>query len=157
MDLYGVTPSVGRLYGIMYFQHEPMTLDEMKDELGMSKPSMSTAVKKLQDNEMVQKSWKKGSRRDMFIAQKDFFKSFSQFFCKKWEKEVIVNLEASIKAEEMLEKIINNDDIDEGIREEAKVYYEQINESKYYYKWLKRLVDSFKSGDIYKCIPKNDE
>lgn len=37
MNLYGIAPSIGRLYGMMFFHHEPLTLDEMKDELGMSK------------------------------------------------------------------------------------------------------------------------
>lgn len=46
MDLYGITRSVGILYGTMYMRDE-MTLDEMREELQMSKPSMSTGVKKL--------------------------------------------------------------------------------------------------------------
>ncbi len=45
MDLYGITRSVGILYGTMYMRDE-MTLDEMREELQMSKPSMSTGVKK---------------------------------------------------------------------------------------------------------------
>ncbi|PWZ98048.1 GbsR/MarR family transcriptional regulator, partial [Staphylococcus pseudintermedius] len=45
MDLYGINRSVGNLYGIMLFK-ESMTLDEMRQELQMSKPSMSAGVKK---------------------------------------------------------------------------------------------------------------
>ena len=44
MDLYGITRSAGILYGTMYLNEE-MTLDEMREELQMSKPSMSTGVK----------------------------------------------------------------------------------------------------------------
>ncbi|MDI5789788.1 hypothetical protein PO124_19530 [Bacillus licheniformis] len=44
MDLYGITRSAGILYGTMYLSDE-MTLDEMREELQMSKPSMSTSVK----------------------------------------------------------------------------------------------------------------
>lgn len=154
MDLYGVTPSVGRLYGTMYFHIEPMTLDEMKDELAMSKPSMSTAVKKLQENEMVQKTWLKGSRRDCYIAEKDFFNNFLHFFTKKWEKEVTVNLNASDKAIAMFEEILNDPDATDEIKEQAKIYIKQIDESKVYYTWLSRLVDGVKSGEIYKYFPK---
>ena len=46
MDLYGINRSVGNLYGIMVFEGS-MTLDEMRQQLQMSKPSMSTGVKKL--------------------------------------------------------------------------------------------------------------
>lgn len=44
MDLYGINRSVGNLYGIMVFEGS-MTLDEMRQQLQMSKPSMSTGVK----------------------------------------------------------------------------------------------------------------
>ncbi len=54
MDLYGITRSVGILYGTMYMRDE-MTLDEMREELQMSKPSMSTGVKKPQDLNVVKK------------------------------------------------------------------------------------------------------
>ena len=44
MDLYGINRSVGNLYGIMVFEGS-MTLDEMRQQLQMSKPSMSAGVK----------------------------------------------------------------------------------------------------------------
>ena len=42
MDLYGTNRSVGNLYGTMVFEGS-MTLDEMREHLQMSKPSMSLA------------------------------------------------------------------------------------------------------------------
>ena len=47
IHLYGLTPSAGRQYGTMFFHDEPMTLDDMTEELGMSKTSMSTSVRAL--------------------------------------------------------------------------------------------------------------
>lgn len=73
MDLYGVTHSIGRLYGVLYFSEEPMTLNQMSNSLGMSKPSMSTGIHSLVDIEMVQKVWRKGERKDLYKAEKDFF------------------------------------------------------------------------------------
>ena len=52
MDLYGINRSVGNLYGIMVFEGS-MTLDEMRQQLQMSKPSMSSGVKKLQEFDIV--------------------------------------------------------------------------------------------------------
>src|SRR4051794_23951302 len=49
MDLYGVTPSIGRLYGVLYLSEEAMTLNQMSNSLGMSKPSMSTGIHSLMD------------------------------------------------------------------------------------------------------------
>ncbi|MDF0140497.1 GbsR/MarR family transcriptional regulator, partial [Staphylococcus pseudintermedius] len=62
MDLYGINRSVGNLYGIMLFK-ESMTLDEMRQELQMSKPSMSAGVKKLQEFDIVKQRLTRGSRK----------------------------------------------------------------------------------------------
>lgn len=156
MDLYGVTPSVGHLYGIMYFKHEPMTLDEMKEALGMSKPSMSTSVRKLQDINIVQKVWQKGTRRDSFVAEKNYFNYFSNFFGMKWEREVNMFLVSIRKAQEQLNEVIENSETDETLRERAVLDYKQLDNAKIYYRWLEKLTKLTKSGEIYKYIPVED-
>ena len=47
IHLYGLPPSAGRQYGMMFFQNKPSTLDQMAEELGMSKTSMSTSIRSL--------------------------------------------------------------------------------------------------------------
>ncbi|MFD1904113.1 hypothetical protein ACFSQ7_08640 [Paenibacillus rhizoplanae] len=37
MDLYGANYSFGQLYGVMFFEDKPMTLEEMKQVMNMSK------------------------------------------------------------------------------------------------------------------------
>ncbi len=81
MDLYGINRSVGNLYGIMVFEGS-MTLDEMRQQLQMSKPSMSTGVKKLQEYDIVKQQFTRGSRKQHFIAEKDFFTFFRNFLLK---------------------------------------------------------------------------
>ncbi|SUM35203.1 transcriptional regulator [Staphylococcus gallinarum] len=56
MDLYGINRSVGNLYGTMLFE-DSMTLDEMREELQMSKPSMSAGVKRLQEFDIVKQKF----------------------------------------------------------------------------------------------------
>jgi len=65
MDLYGVSPSIGRLYATLYLTDQ-MNLDEMREELGMSKPSMSTGIRKLQKNGMVKKKFQRGSKKHTY-------------------------------------------------------------------------------------------
>ncbi len=81
MDLYGTNRSVGNLYGTMVFEGS-MTLDEMRHQLQMSKPSMSAGVKKLQEFDIVKQQFTRGSRKQHFIAEKDF-SSFSETFSLK--------------------------------------------------------------------------
>ncbi|AIF44972.1 hypothetical protein X953_19280 [Virgibacillus sp. SK37] len=156
MDLYGVTPSVGRLYATMYFKHEPITLDEMKDALGMSKPSMSTSVRKLQEINIVQKVWQKGSRKDSFIAEKNFFNYFTQFYGMKWEREVSMYLASLKKAQALLKEVIEDSETDEASREKAELDYQQLADAMVYYRWLEKLTKLTKSGEIFDYIPVDD-
>ncbi|PRR90927.1 MULTISPECIES: choline uptake/conversion transcriptional regulator CudC [unclassified Bacillus (in: firmicutes)] len=152
MDLYGITRSAGILYGTMYLNEE-MTLDEMREDLQMSKPSMSTGVKKLQDMNIVKKTFHRGQRKHSFVAEKDFFKFFTNFFPQKWEREVEVNLAAIEEAQERLQEVASDDQLEEHVREEAQQLLEQLESSKAYYDWLRRLAESVHSGKIFDYIP----
>ena len=153
MDLYGVTSSVGRLYGTLYFQRVPMTLDEMKDELGMSKPSMSMAVRSLLEMKVVQKVWQKGNRKDLYVAEKDFFKFFQVFFTDKWRREIEVNLHAINDALLEIEASLEDPNLYGEKRQEVKELKDQIDKSKVYYHWLDDLVRSLESGRLFELIP----
>ncbi|WP_018932395.1 choline uptake/conversion transcriptional regulator CudC [Gracilibacillus lacisalsi] len=156
MDLYGVTPSIGRLYATMYFKHDPLTLDDMKNDLGMSKPSMSTAVRKLQDINIVKKVWRRGSRKDLFMAEKNFFQYFSHFFGDKWEREAKLNLSSINDAIEKLQEVLNMEEIDVEMKRRAEQDIQQLTEYRNYCHWLERLVESVESGEIFEFLPIED-
>ena len=85
MDLYGVYRSVGNLYGTMVFQGS-MTLDEMREQLQMSKPSMSAGVKKLQEFDLVKQQITRGSIKQHYMAEKDIIIVFNNNIPKKWDR-----------------------------------------------------------------------
>ncbi|MEO2076848.1 MAG: GbsR/MarR family transcriptional regulator [Bacillus sp. (in: firmicutes)] len=154
MNLYGVTESIGRLYGSLYFQEGPLTLDEMKDELGMSKTSMSTAVRSLLELKMVGKVWKKGVRKDLYQAEPDWYQTFIDFFSIKWRAGISINVSAMEKSLFELQSLLEDEQVDTKIKEEAQMDIEKLTDALEYYDWLNRLVDSFESKEIFKYIPK---
>ncbi|HHY74980.1 MAG TPA: GbsR/MarR family transcriptional regulator [Bacillus bacterium] len=157
MNLYGITDSVGRLFGLLFFSQNPMTLDEMKDELGMSKTSMSTSVRNLMDLKMVDKVWKKGVRKDLYQAEEDWYQTFIDLFTVKWRPAILMNVSSIEKSLKDLNNLVMRDDVDSEIREEAKQMIEKLHACSDYYRWLNRLVDSFESHEIFKFIPKSEE
>jgi len=154
MNLYGVTPSVGRLWGLMYFHDDPMTLDEMKQELGMSKTSMSTSVRNLMDLKMVDKVWKKGIRKDLYQVEEDWYQTFIDFFTIKWRNGISMNVSAIQKSLNELQELMEDEHISTDIKEEAKNDIVKLKNALEYYFWLDRLVDSFESHEIFNFIPK---
>ncbi|RFB18161.1 GbsR/MarR family transcriptional regulator [Bacillus sp. HNG] len=154
MNLYGVTPSVGRLWGLMYFQDEPMTLDDMKQELGMSKTSMSTSVRNLVELKMVDKVWKKGIRKDLYEVEEDWYQTFIDFFTIKWRSGISMNVSAIQKSLSDLKELIKDEQVSNEIKVEAESDILKLNKALEYYFWLNRLVDSFESHEIFTFVPK---
>lgn len=154
INLYGVTESVGRLYGSLYFQEEPMTLDAMKDELGMSKTSMSTSVRGLMELKMVEKVWKRGERKDLYRAEMDWYQTFSDLFTIKWRAGVSANINAIEKSKKELFELLNCDNLDDEVRLEAEKMLAKLDYALEYYDWLQRLVNSFESKEIFDYIPR---
>src|SRR5690625_364809 len=156
MDLYGVTPSAGTLYATLYL-NEQMNIDEMRNELNRSKPSMSTGVRKLHSNGMVKKVHQKGTRKHIYTAEKDFFKSFMTYYCQMWQREVDMNTEAVREAEVYLQRVMEDKQVSDDLRERAKEHFELVNNSKIYYRWLERLTNSVKTGEIFSFLPKEEQ
>ncbi|BFT69436.1 GbsR/MarR family transcriptional regulator [Paenibacillus sp. P36] len=155
MDLYGVTQSIGHLYGMLFFQNKPMTLDEMGEAMEMSKTSMSTGVRTLVDLKMVNKVWEKGTRKDLYEVEMDWFQTFSDYFSLKWRKALEINLSSLNKSKNELKQLKQLYPDDAVLQAILQTDLDKIDEAIRYYQWLDRLIDSFETGDIFNLIPKD--
>lgn len=156
MNLYGITSSVGRLYGILYFSDQPMTLDDMRDELQMSKTSMSTGVRSLSEMRMVESTFKRGIRKDLYESEEDWYKSFTSLFGNRWRQHTETNIEEADEAIAELEDILSNTE-DEELKKKINNDIERFRYAQNYYEWLMKFIQVIESGEIFQYIPKNKE
>jgi DNA-binding transcriptional regulator GbsR (MarR family) len=154
MELYGITLSVGHLYGTLLFEDDPMNLDEMGHALGMSKTSMSTGVRTLLDMNMVNKVWVKGSRKDHYEVEHDWYQNFIDYFSLKWKKAADSNMQALRKSAQELKELLTHEDLSGILSEKVKLDLRRIENYLDYYDWLFRLIEAFESHKIYEFIPK---
>lgn len=155
MNLYGIQPSIGRLYGTLYFADNPMTLDDMREALSMSKTSMSTGVRVLSDMKMVESIYRKGIRKDLYQSEEDWYKSFTSLFGIRWRNQTEVNLEEAEEAIENLERLLQKTE-DETLRAKIDQDLGKLHYAKSYYKWLMDFIKVIESGEIFKYVPKNE-
>ena len=66
---FGLTPSVGQIYGLLYLSAEPLSLDEIAESLDLSKASASIGTRQLESLHAVQVSSKNADRRDYWEAR----------------------------------------------------------------------------------------
>ncbi|WP_433945687.1 GbsR/MarR family transcriptional regulator [Paenibacillus sp. SN-8-1] len=156
MDLYGITLSTGHLYGLLFFADKPMTLDEMGQEMKMSKTSMSTGVRTLLDLKMVNKVWEKGSRKDLYEVEYDWYQTFNDFFAIKWRKAVETNLNVLRRSIQEMDKWIAEAE-EAAVKRVLTEDQRKMKEASEYYLWLDRLIDTLESGEIYKLVPRQVE
>ncbi|MBP1949754.1 GbsR/MarR family transcriptional regulator [Virgibacillus litoralis] len=156
MVIYGVTPSVGRIYGVLYFSSEPLTLDEIKDQVAMSKASVSNGMRELLETDMVTKVWMKGDRKDHYVAEKDYLRNFITFFIKKIRQERNLIMKATEQVEPALEAIVK-DTSDDQVKEEATKDLALIRNSYDYFNWTMRFANAMESGDIFNYLPKQQK
>lgn len=154
MDLYGITMSTGLLYGTLLFQDKSMTLDEMGEALGMSKTSMSTGVRTLMDLNMVEKIWKKGTRKDHYEVNLDWYQNFIDLFSVRWRHACEQNVVSLKKSLLELRALRETEEITEQDRERVDLSIERIENGLEYYHWLSRLIDTFESHEIFQFVPK---
>ncbi|AKG36252.1 GbsR/MarR family transcriptional regulator [Paenibacillus durus] len=156
MDLYGVTLSIGHLYGYMYFKQGPVTLDELSKSMGMSKTSMSTGVRTLLDLKMIDKVWEKGTRKDLFEASSDWYQNFSDYFSIKWRKAVESNMNALAKSLNEIRAIKEEYAGDEALAALLTKDENKIGDAMKYYRWLLKLIVALETGEIFELIPKEE-
>lgn len=136
-DAFGLNRLVAQLYVLLYFNGEPMSLDEIVKALGVSKGSVSVNIRELEKWGVVNNVWIKGSRKDYYQAEADLKKAMFnkiRFTIEKRSREVDSMVEEFEKA---IDAMGNPDD-----KQDAKVlmnYRRKLKEIKK----LKSFVLSF--------------
>ncbi|MFB6109377.1 MAG: GbsR/MarR family transcriptional regulator [Halodesulfurarchaeum sp.] len=105
-ELYGLSRSYGRLYGILYFKDEPVSLDDLVDESGYAKSTVSTAMKKMETLHVVQRRSLPGEGKRIFYeAETDFWQIFQSFLEHEVKREIDIMSRALDSAAETLSGI----------------------------------------------------
>src|SRR6266481_7280159 len=69
-----LTALQGRIFGLLYLQRRPLSLDEIASELEQSKSNISVNIRGLSDWHLVRRTTVGGSRRDHYEAATDFWR-----------------------------------------------------------------------------------
>ncbi|MBU5593997.1 GbsR/MarR family transcriptional regulator [Amphibacillus sp. MSJ-3] len=156
MGLYGITPSIGRLYGKLYFSEEPMSLDDLRDALKMSKTSMSTGVRALAEMNMVEPAFRKGVRKDLYQSEEDWYQSFTSLFGNRWRHHTEQNIEEAAQAILVLEELAEQS-TDQLLKTNIALDIERLQYAQNYYRWLMKFIEVIESGEIFEYVPKEEE
>lgn len=139
-ELYGLNRSYGRLYGVLFFSDGPVSLDELVDESGYAKSTVSTAMKALERLHLVHRRSVAGEGKKAFYeAETDFWRVVQEFLRSEVQREITVMTRALDSAEQTLEAA--DDD-------RARRDLERVRSLKATYERSQKLVDLLTSGSV---------
>jgi len=95
---------IGQIYAHMYFSPEPQTLDDLTQELGISKGSASMAVRQLEQWGALRRLWVKGDRKDYYEATDEFGKILRRVLLESIGQRMEIADELLEEAEQLLQK-----------------------------------------------------
>lgn len=105
---FGLGRLTGQIYALLYLSPSPIALEEIAEQLGVSKASISITIRQMERWTAVRKVWVKGDRRDFYEAETDFRKILREGFLETLQKKLntagkhLEQVEA--KAKETLQK-----------------------------------------------------
>jgi len=148
---WGFPKAMGAIYGAIYLSSDPVTLDELVEQVGVSKGAVSTNVRKLERLNMVHKQIKVGDRKDYYIPENNFWKVLQGVLRQRQSSEFDLALQAVDESLEMIKASDEDEDL-------AQFYQERIERMSSFFKTLDRIVsaiaalDEFRLSTLHKLL-----
>ncbi len=156
---WGFPKAMGAIYGAIYLSPDPLTLDDMVKQVGISKGAASTNVRSLERLKMIHKQLKVGDRKDYYIAETDFWKIVKGVLKEREQSEFDLALRSVSESLEML-KGINKKAAD---KELVAFYEKRMKATKKFFGQLDNIVativaiNDLKSSTLKKWFEKSKE
>ena len=72
---WGFPKGMGAIFAVLYLSPDPLSLDELARQTGLTKGAISTEIRALARMGLVYRSSKLGDRKDYYAAETDFYKA----------------------------------------------------------------------------------
>ncbi len=73
-NFWGFSKGMGAIFGVLYLSPNALSLDELVEQVGITKGAVSTNVRQLERLGLVHKKVVMGERKDYYEAETDFWK-----------------------------------------------------------------------------------
>lgn len=156
MNSYGFPRSMGHIIASIYYEQKPMGLNELAESTGMSKTRMSQLLRQMVQLNIAEKVFVKGSRRDIYTVEENYYQTFISLFTSNWREVVTRNrrIDQSILRE--IEDIQQNTTLNNEQQKKVDHHLQDAKESIEFFDWVNRLIELFESQEIFKHVPKKN-
>jgi DNA-binding transcriptional regulator GbsR (MarR family) len=87
-DEWGVNRSVSQIHGLLYLSEEPLTAEDIAEQLGMARSNVSNSIKELLAWNLIRRVPILGDRRDHFEAETDIWEIAARIAAGRKQREI---------------------------------------------------------------------
>jgi DNA-binding transcriptional regulator GbsR (MarR family) len=156
---WGFPKAMGAIYGAIYLSPGPLTLDEIVEQVGVTKGAVSTHVRTLERLGIVHKQIKLGDRKDYYEAEEDFWKVIKGVLRERERQEFDLALRTVENSLGMVDQVAG-----QGVDPQLAAFYRQRMENmQRFFHSLDNMVamllalDTLRSGAISKLLGKKGD
>lgn len=158
-NFWGFSKAMGAIYGAIYLSPQPISLDKLVEQVGVSKGAVSTNVRTLERLGMVHKQIQLGDRKDYYLAETDFWKIARGVLREREQQEFDLALRTVSESIEMAQSPAAA----EADAELATFYQERMNNMQDFFNNLDNLVamlialDNLRSGTLSRMFSSSSQ
>lgn len=144
-EVYGLSRSAGRVYGVLYFADEPLSIPELVEETGYAKSTISSVTRKLDRIGLLhRRSSEGGGRRVKFEPERELWFVIQDVLQQYLHREISTTRRTLDRALEQLEAM---DDTEATAEKAARV--EALRES---YTELRDLLEISRDRTVAEIV-----
>lgn len=157
-NFWGFPKAMGAIFGAVYLSPTPMSLDEIVEQVGVTKGSVSTNVRTLERLGMVHKQIRLGDRKDYYEAEADFWKIIKGVLREREQSEFDLALRT---VNDSLEMIIEAE-LDDSDTDLALFYQQRMENMQRFFNSLDNIVatllalDNLRFNSVSKMFGKSN-
>jgi DNA-binding transcriptional regulator GbsR (MarR family) len=153
-QFWGYPKAMGAIYAVLYLSPEPLSLDEVAVQAGISKGAASTNLRALDRLKMVHKQVRIGERKDFYVAEIDFWKMIRGILQERQKSE----FDHAIRTVGESLQMIQPAGVGPSAAEQAAFYRQRLQAMESFFHTLDNLVatilalDELRSGAIQRLV-----
>ncbi len=157
-NFWGFPKAMGAIFGAVYLSPTPMSLDEIVEQVGVTKGSVSTNVRTLERLGMVHKQIRLGDRKDYYEAEADFWKIIKGVLREREQSEFDLALNTVNESLEMIKEA----ELDDSDADLALFYQQRMENMQRFFNSLDNIVatllalDNLRLNSVSKMFGKSN-
>jgi DNA-binding transcriptional regulator GbsR (MarR family) len=115
---WGINKTMAQLFALLIISPEPLSVEELMEELQISRGNVSMNLRALMDWNLVRKTLKKGDRKEYYYTEKDFWSLARVVAAERRKREV----------EPILRLLSDLENVDDKTSPEGKAFNHAITD-----------------------------